>query len=213
MENNKLQKVINDKWSKLASKDSIKRAIESLKKNGINAEFAENNDGAKKKVLSLIPERSEVMTMTSVTLDAMGIPKEIESGKYNSVRKKLNQMEKDIQGREMQKLGAAPEYVIGSVHAVTENGEILAASNTGSQLPAYAYGSDKVIFVIGTQKIVKDIEQGMKRIYEHSLPLESERAKKAYGAQGSAVNKLLIINKEFKPNRIHIIFVNEVLGF
>ena len=70
-----------------------------------------------------------------------------------------------------------------------------------------------VIFVAGAQKIVKNLDQGFKRIYEYVLPLESERAKKAYGIPGSAVNKILVVNKEIQPDRINLIIVNEVLGF
>jgi len=154
------------------------------------------------------------MTMTSVTLDALGISKEInESGNYNPVRDKLYSMNRETQKKEMKTLGSSPEYVIGSVHAVTEDGKIMVVSATGSQLPAYVYGSNNVIFVVGTQKIVENIDQGMKRIYEHTLPLESERAKKAYGVPGSFVSKILIINKEIDPNRINLIFVPEAIGF
>ncbi len=114
----------------------------------------------------------------------------------------------------MQKLGAAPEYVIGSVHTVTEDGHVLIiASASGSQLPAYVYAAEHVIWVVGTQKIVKNIEEGMKRIYKYVLPLESARAHKAYGVPGSSVNKLLIVNKEPVPNRITIILVQQPLGF
>jgi hypothetical protein len=86
-------------------------------------------------------------------------------------------------------------------------------SNTGSQLPAYVYGADKVIFIVGTQKIVKNLDEAMKRVYEYVLPLESERAKKAYGVPGSFISKVLLINREMNPERIHLIFVNEKLGF
>ena len=202
-------------WKKLASKEEIQETIEALKNNGISAELAKNSQDAKQKALNLIPQGSEVMNMTSVTLDSLGVSKEInESGNYNAVRKKFESMYGDEKKkREMKRIGSAPEYAIGSAHAVTQNGEILIASNTGSQLPAYAFGSDKVIFVVGTHKIVKNRDEGIKRIYEHSLILESERAKKAYGIPGSSVNKILIINKENSPNRIHVIFVNGVLGF
>jgi hypothetical protein len=89
---------------------------------------------------------------------------------------------------------------------------VLIASNTGSQLPAYVYGARHVIWVVGTQKIVKDVSEGMQRIWEYCLPLEDERAREAYGV-GSAVNKLLIIHGEVRPNRITVIFVKAVLGF
>ena len=199
-------------FNTLATKKSVEKTIAALKGNGIEAVFVENGEAAKKKALSLIAEGAEVMNMTSVTLDSIGLPKELnESGKFNSVRAKL--MDKSVSAREKKRLGAAPEVTVGSVHAVTEEGEVMVASNTGSQLPAYAYGADKVIWVVGTQKIVKTKEDGFKRIYEYVLPLESERAHKAYGVPASAVNKLIIFNKEVTPGRIHMILVGEVLGF
>ena len=202
-----------DKWNQLADKQKVKKTIVALKANGIEAELVESGERAKQRVMEILPTGAAVMNMTSVTLDTIGIPKEInESGNYNSVRKRLSTMDRNIQNLAMQKMGAAPEYAIGSVHAVTEDGQVLIASNTGSQLPAYVYGSSHVIWIVGTQKIVVNTEEGIKRIYEYVLPLESERAKKAYGF-GSNVSKLLIVNKEVKPSRITIIFVNEVLGY
>lgn len=204
---------MDNKWNQLASKESIERTIEALKSNGIDAQLVSNADEAKKKVFEILPEDTEVMSMSSVTLDSTGISKEInESGKYNSVRNKLNSMDWATQGLEMQKLGAAPEWTVGSVHAVTEDGHVLIASNSGSQLPAYAYGASRVIWVVGAQKIVKNTDQGIKRMYEYVLPLEDKRAQKAYGV-GSGVSKLLIINKEKIPGRLTLILVNEILGF
>ena len=200
-------------WNNPASGDIIKKTIESLRKNNIDATLASDIMDAKKKLFKLIPEGAEVMTMSSVTLDNLSIPQLIsESSEYHSVKTTLSKMDRKIESREMQKLGAAPEYAIGSVHAVTEDGKVLIASNTGSQLPAYSYGSDHVIWLVGIQKIVKNIDEGIKRIYEHSFPLENERAKKVYGTP-SNVSKILIINKEIKENRLHLIFIPEVIGF
>ena len=202
-----------NKWNQLANKQSIDKAIEALKANGINAQFVENSDDVKREVLELIPQGAEVMNMTSVTLDTIGLPKDLnESGKYNSVRNKLNFMDRVTQGLEMQKIGASPEWAVGSVHAVTEEGQVIVVSNSGSQLQAYAGGSPNVIWIVGAQKIVKNTDEGMKRIYEYVLPLEDERAKKTYGV-GSNVSKVLIINKEIMSGRITLIIVNEVLGF
>lgn len=202
-------------WNKLVDKETIDKTIQSLKANGIDAKLVETGEDAKKEVFSLIPEGSEVMNMSSVTIDSLGIAKEInESGKYDSVKNKLNKMDRETERSEMQKIGAAPEYAVGSVHAVTEDGHLFIGSNSGSQLPAYAYGSPNVIWVVGAQKIVKDDTDAKKRIYEYVLPLESERANKAYNiTTGSNVSKLLIINKEINPSRLTVIFVNEILGF
>ena len=197
----------------MANESKIERTISALKANGIDALVAENGEEAKRKILERLPVGADVMSMTSVTLDAIGISKEIQdSGKFNSVSKKLFSMDRKTQSSEMRKIGSAPDWAIGSVHAVTEDGNVLIASASGSQLPAYVFGAAHVIWAVGIQKIVKNIEEGIKRIYEYSLPLESERARKAYGVPGSSVNKLLIINKEM-PGRITLIFVKENLGF
>ena len=202
-----------DKWTKVPNQKILEKTSKSLKANGIEVQIVGNGEEAKKKVLEIIPKGAEVMTMTSVTLDSIGIPPEInESGNYDSVRKKLNSMNRETQGREMKRIGAAPEWTVGSVHAVTEDGKVLIASNTGSQLSAYVYGSDHVIWVVGAQKIVKDLDSAWKRLYEHTFPLENERSKKAYGS-GSNVSKVLIVNKEIRPGRLTLILVKEVLGF
>ncbi len=203
----------NPKFGKLADDNSISHTVEALKKNGITAFVVNNKEEAKKKVLELIPKGSEVMTMTSMTLEAIGIPQILnESGNYNSVRKKLMSMDRTKQASEMNRLGAAHEFVVGSVHAVTEDGSALIASNTGSQQGSYAYGAGKVIWVVGSQKIVKNFDEGLKRLYEYALPLEDQRARKVYGV-GSGVNKMLVVNKEVQPDRIFMIIVKEKLGF
>ncbi len=204
-------------FTQLAPADQITKTIESLSKNGMSAEVVATAEEAKNRVVALIPHGAEVMDMTSITLASAGIAEVINtSGNYNSVRNKLNQLNRNTDSLLMQKLGAAPEWAVGSVHAVTQEGQVLIASNSGSQLPGYVYGSAHVIWVVGTQKIVSSVDEGMRRIQEYVLPLESERARKAYGLPEtwqSFVSKLLILYREPAPKRIHIIFVNEALGF
>lgn len=201
-------------WDKLASAQTIQNTAKALKQNGIEVTIVNGGKEAKRKALEFIPEGSEVMTMTSVTLDTIGLSEEINKtdGKFKPVRDKLYAMNRNTQAQEMNRLGAAPQVAVGSVHAVTEDGHALIASATGSQLPAYVYSAGKIIWVVGSQKIVKNTNEGMKRIYEYVFPLEDARAKKAYG-MGSGVNKLLIVNKEITPGRVKLILVKEKLGF
>lgn len=200
-------------YSKPAGAEAIQRAITSLEQNGIEAELVSRAE-IKEKVLGLIPDGSEVLQATSVTLEELGIAEVINtSGKYDAIKPKLATMSREEQNREMQRLGAAPEFVVGSVHAVTEDGKVVIASNSGSQIPSYAYGADKVIWVVGTQKIVPDLDTAFDRIYKYTLPLESERAHKAYGVAGSFVSKILIFNRETKPGRITLLFVDDSIGF
>jgi acyl-CoA hydrolase len=155
--------------------------------------------------------------MTSITLEDIGLARAInESGKYNSVRIALNGMDQKTQVREMRKLGSGPDFTVGSAHAVTEDGFVIVASMTGSQLPAYAYGAGSVIWVVGAQKIVRNVDEGLRRIREYVVGRESARARKAYGLPetfSSYPNKILLFNREIQPGRAKIIIVNEVLGF
>ena len=121
-------------------------------------------------------------------------------------------MNRETQGREIRKLIGAPDYAAGSVHAVTEDGHVLIASNTGSQLGPYASGAGKVIWVVGAQKIVKDLNEGFRRIEEYVLPLEEAHMQELYKVS-TAVSKVLIVNREIRPNRITMIIVKEELGF
>ncbi len=200
-------------WNTVATDQVIDQTKTKLEANGIAVIVVESGAEAKAKALELIPAGAEVMSMSSTTLDEIGVSSEImESGKYDSVKSKLMKMDRTTQGTEMQKLGSAPEWSVGSVNALTQDGQVIIASMTGSQIPGYAYGSSHVLWVVGAQKIVPTLKEAMARLEEYVLPLESERAHKAYGVPGSSVNKLLIVNKEF-PGRITIIIVKEKLGY
>ena len=109
-------------------------------------------------------------------------------------------------------MGGAPDVAAGSVQAVTEDGQVLVASNSGSQLGPYAVGAGKVIWVVGSQKIVKDLIEGLKRILEYCLAREEAHMQQLYKI-GTSVNKLLIVSRELRPGRITMIIVKEELGF
>ena len=196
------------KYTTPASELSLQKTIKSLENKGIATFVFETAEEVKKKVFELLPEGAEVMDAISMTLKELGIAKELKgSGKYDSARKKAESMDKN---KKRKTLWVA-DYTIGSVHAVTEEGDVLVASHTGSQLASYAFGSEKVIWVVGTQKIVKDRDEGIKRIYDYCLPLENERTMKAYDSP-SSVGKILTIASD-KPGRLTLIFLRENIGF
>lgn len=202
------------KWTEKANQETLDKTIKALTDHGVKVVIADSATDAKKKALEIIPHKSEVMTMTSETLRELGLEQEInESGKFDAVKPKLYSLNRETHGKVMQQIGAAPDWSVGSVHAVTEDGKVVVASNTGSQLPGYVYGSPHVLWIVGTHKIVKNLDEAMDRINEHVLPLESERAKKAYGIPGSNVSKIFILNNEVAPDRITMILVKENLGY
>ena len=205
--------LLTRRWGTRADDVRVKRTMSALAANGITVFRAPDAAAAKRIVLELIPDASPVHQGASQTLDVLGITYEIEkSGRYAALRPRIWSMDRETEANEIRRLGAAPEVMLGSVHAVTETGSLLAASMSGSQLGPYASGAGRVIFVVGTQKIVPDLEEGLLRINEYAYRLEDARAQAAYGVR-SAVNKVLVINREITPGRITVVLVDEVLGF
>ena len=200
-------------FAELASGEQIATAAAALEHNGIRPLLAATGADARGLVGSLLPVGAEVYNNTSQTLEATGIAGDIErSGRYQPLRMRLYRMDRQMQRREMRTLAASPDYVVGSVHALTEDGSLLIASASGSQLGPLVSGAEHVILVIGAQKIVSDVATGIRRVHEYCYPLEDTRARQAYGVP-SGVNNILIINKVITPGQVTAIIVNERLGF
>lgn len=193
--------------------DALTRATaEQLRANGFTVRVVGSGDEAKAAVLELIPKGSEVFTSTSVTLDQTGIAEVFNGPDYVSLRNRLYALMGDpSKKKEAKQTVAAADFVVASVHAVTTDGKLLIASASGSQLPLAAYGADQVVFVVGTHKIVPDLEAGLRRIEDHIVPLEDARALAAYG-MNTLFAKLLVFYKEL-PGRITVILVDEQLGY
>src|SRR5882762_11311300 len=186
-------------FSRVASEQQIRAVAIALERNGITATVVDSGEEARAAVRSLLPVGAEVYNNTSRTLEVIGVAEDIErSGLYQPLRPRLYQMDREMQGREMRRLAAAPDFVVGSAHAVTEEGSVLIASASGSQLGPLVSGAGHVILVIGGQKIVADVETGLRRIQDYCFPLEDRRAREAYGVP-SGVNNILIINRAITP--------------
>ncbi len=203
----------NLEFRRLASPAQIQRAAAALETHNIQTRIVQNGAEAKKLVLDLLPPGAEVHAGMSVTLEQLGLADEIDkSGRYNAVRPRIMALDRQTQGDQIRTLRARPAYMVGSVHAVTEDGRVLVASGTGSQIAAYANGAGKVIWIAGAQKIVKDLEEGLRRIEEYSFPLEDARMRKLYGIP-TIIGKILIVNRDYPPDRTTMIIVNEELGY
>ena len=208
-----LDRIPSQRFAAVADEARVTRTAAALEANGFSVLHATSAEEAKRIVLGLIPAGSQVHQGASQSLEASGIAEEIErSGRYEPLRPRMFSMDRETQADEIRRLTSSPDVMLGSVHAVTETGSLLTASMSGSQLGPYVSGAGKVILVVGTQKIVSDLEEGLRRINEYAFPLEDARAQAAYGIH-SAVNKVLIINREIVAERITVVLVDEALGF
>jgi L-lactate utilization protein LutC len=191
----------------------VAKTIEALKARGISAELVADRPRALEAVKRLIPDGAEVMTGSSKTLEEIGFVDLLKSGArpWKNLKAAIQAETDPSRQMDLRRKAALSQYFLGSVHAVTESGEAIIVSGGGSQLAPYAYTAQKVIWVVGTQKIVPTLEEGLRRVREHSLPLEDRRMK-ALGYPGSAIGKILIVERE-RPGRIHTVFVSEAIGF
>lgn len=203
---------INQEFNHLASNQQIARTVQALESNGIHTVVVETGEEARDYVMGLIPLGAQVYNPPSRTVDRIGLRAAIEASvNFQSLNTRLYSLDRVAQRSEMRKLISSPDVVIGSVHAITEDGQVLIASASGSQLSSIASGADKVIWIVGTQKLVSTLDEGFRRIREYSYPLENIRAQEVYG-QPSAINKILIVNGEL-PGRITIVLAKQNLGF
>ena len=196
-----------------APTQSLERAAAALTAHGFTVEVLDDAAAARTRIKDLIPAGASVFTGASETLRLSGIEEDINArGRYDAIRSRGQAMDRATQLAEIWRLISTPDVIVGSVHAVTETGSLVIASASGSQLPGYAGGSLRAIWVVGAQKVVPDLSTALRRVEEHCLPLENDRAMKVYG-QPSAINRLLILNAEPEPGRGAVLLLREAIGF
>ncbi len=196
-----------------ATAGRLERAAAALTAHGFAVEILDDAAAARVRVKELIPAGAAVFTGSSETLRRSGIDDDLNAtGSYQAIRPRVLAIDRETGADEIRRLLASPDVVVGSVAAVTETGSLVAASGSGSQLPAYAGGAARAIWIVGAQKIVPDLETALRRVEEHCLPLESVRTQEVHGWP-SAVNRLLILNGEPRPGRATVLLLREAIGF
>jgi hypothetical protein len=191
----------------------LERAAAALTAHGFTVEILDDAAAARTRIKDLIPRGASVFTGASETLRLSGIDEDINtSGRYDAVKPRALAMDRVSELDEIWRLMSTPDVIVGSVHALTETGSLVVASGTGSQLPGYAGGAARAIWIVGAQKVVPDLSTALRRVEDHCLPLESARTQVAYG-QPSAINRLLVLNAEPHPGRGTVLLLREAIGF
>lgn len=194
------------------ARDPLERIAETLRSHNIEAVIVDTADQAREAVLRLIPEGARVHSGKSRTLVDVGLFAELmESGRFDALRGHLAKMDRATQATEMRALSATPDFMLGSVAAVTDDGALVAVSATGSQLGAYVYGAGHVILVVGSQKVVPDLEAAMTRIREVALPYENAQVQAMLGVD-TRIEKVLVIYGEWRAGRTTVVLVREAVG-
>lgn len=203
-------------YGTLATTEVVESTMAALRAKGIDASVVANSSDVLKKIKELIPKGASVMNGASVTLEQVGFIEYLKGGDHgwNNLHEAIV-MEKDpVKQGDLRKQALHSDYYLGSTHALAQTGELLIASNSGSQLPHIVFTSPNLVFVVSTKKIVPTLEDTYKRLSAHVIPLEDERALKAYGVH-TAANKIVVFQGEnsMMGRKVHVILVSEDLGY
>ena len=203
-------------YKTIPTKDIVEKTMNSLKENGHLPEFFETKEEALERIKELIPKGVSVMNGGSRTLEDIGFIEYLKGNTHgwNNLHAEIL-AEKDVAKQNLlRKQSVLSDFYRGSAHAVTENGEILIASNSGSQLPHIVFTSENLIFVVGVQKITPTLSEAFNRLEKHVIPLENTRMQEVAGVD-TYPSKIVILNREpeFMGRKSYILFVNEELGF
>ena len=204
-------------YTTLPTPDSLQRTMDAVKARGITVELVDTKEAALARLQALIPPGAVVMTAGSVTLTQIGFDALLISGSHpwRNFKAELLAEKDPVKQSALRLQGITAEYFLGSVNAIAETGELVFASATGSQLPAYAFSSRNVIWVAGAQKITPTLADALRRVREVALPMEDQRQKTFGNKTGSFIGRILIFEREpaYLRRNLVLILVNEVLGF
>jgi LUD domain len=199
-------------FARPASETELEAVAARLRERNFEVVIVQSSADVKAAVLGRIPEGATVHSGKSKTLEDAGLFKELmESERYDFIRRRTSKLDRKTQGDEIRRLGAAPDFMLGSVQAVTESGQLVVASASGSQIGPYASGAGKLILVIGSQKIVPDLDTALRRINEHVFLYEDARLRETLGV-GTKLTRWLVIEQDYYPGRTTIILVREPAG-
>lgn len=203
-------------YDTLASPEAVERAMKALTERGMLPELVATGADALARIQALIPAGASVMNGSSRTLEQIGFIDLLKAGGHgwNNLHDGVLAETDPAKKARLRKEAVLSDFYLGSAHAIAETGEIVIASNSGSQMPHLVYTSPNLILVVSTQKVMPTLDVALARLKEHVYPQEDARMKEA-GKGGSFISKLLVISREpsFMGRKVFVLFVNEKLGF
>lgn len=216
MKLSKMHNHISMNYHTLANQETIEAVVKALAERNFEAIIVKNGAEALKKIKEIIPEGASVMNGASRTLEQIGFIEYLKTGEHhwNNLHKSVLEENDPVKQKELRKHAVVSDFYLGSVHALAQTGELVIASNTGSQLPHLAFTSPNIILVVGTQKITSDLADSFERLDTYVIPLENENMQQKFGVN-TLHSKTLILHRESptQGRKIRVILVKEKLGF
>lgn len=201
----------------------IQRTIKALKENNMNGYLVKDREELIDKIDELVNEGALVSCGGSMTLAESGVKDYLRSGRYNF----LDRDKEGLTPDEVKKIyieSFLADAYFTSTNAITEEGELYNVDGNGNRVAAMLYGPEKVIVIAGINKIVKDLEEAIKRNRAVAAPANAKRLNKKTPcaeighcmdckSKEKICREYTVIRSQGNSNRIHVIFMNENLGY
>lgn len=203
--------------------DKINNLIKTLQKNNINGYMVESKEELISQIEAIVEKDSVVSVGGSMTLFELGIIDYLRKGRYEFLdRYKDGLSPADIE--DIYRKSFFADAYFTSTNAITEEGELYNVDGTGNRVAAMLYGPKKVIFIVGTNKIVKDMDEAVKRVREIAAPLNTKRLNRKTpctkvghcmdcSSPERICNEYIVIKRQRDKSRMHVIFINENAGY
>jgi hypothetical protein len=205
------------------SQKKASAVVKALTGKNYDAFYVATREEALELVVGMIAKGGTVGTGGSMTVRQVGLLDAIESGDYifhNQYRAGLS----DEEGQEMRMKGLSADYYVTGTNALTVNGELINLDGFGNRVSGITYGPKKVIIVLGVNKLVDSVEQGIVRVRNQAAVLNAKRFNAKLpcvktgkcedcNAPGRICNHLLITYRQHQKGRVTVVLVGEELGF
>jgi L-lactate utilization protein LutB len=205
---------IDETLDDLPDEETVEETVANLEANGFEVVVVDSADDAVDTLVEHIPAGASVMNGHSTTLEEVGFVEYLTEGDHDweSLPDEVWSIDDDEARQAARRESQTADYFLGSVNAIAQTGELVAADRSGSRIGAYPFAAENVVIVSGTNKVVSSLEEALDRLESVAYPLENERAQEAYGVE-SAIAKQLIFRQELEEGRTTVVLVRDRLGY
>lgn len=193
--------------------------IKGLESRNMSGYYAANKEEALKKALELIPEGSSIAMGGAMSAHEIGLVEAVKSGNYRFIDRDAAEDKRAVM---LESYDA--DYFLASANAMTNDGIIVNIDGNSNRVSMIAQGPKKVIFIVGMNKVCDDLDGAMKRARNVAAPINAQRfgLNTPCSKTGACMDckspdticcQFLITRYSRHKDRIHVILVNDNLGF
>ena len=195
------------------------KVIKGLESRNMSGYYAATKEEALKIALELIPKGSSVTMGGAMSAHEIGLVEALKGPDYNFIDR-----DKATDKRAAMLAAYDADFFLSSANAMTEDGIMINVDGNANRVSAIAQGPKKVVFIVGMNKITKDVDSAMKRARNVAAPINAQRfgLSTPCTSTGSCMDckspdticcQILITRYSKHKDRIHVILVNDNLGF